>query len=166
MNYKTAMRDFTKCLAFIIYSAAILVRASSESSPSAGEYRLLYYRLFPEALICFLVYITGIVPTYSGSVTDIKCSTTNPTFLINDVYSFLSYHQLPDLFGIEAKTAPNSSSVSLSVNGTSLSHNVTIVCQNVISVLLLETDTLFRLILQYSGKVLTHHQHYYVNVIL
>ena len=93
------------------------------------------------------------MPTYSGAVTDINCSTTNPTFLINDVYSFLSYDQLPDLFGIEAKLAPNSSSVSLCVNGTSLSHNVTIVCQNVISIFPHETDTLFRLTLQYSGNL-------------
>ena len=119
---------------------------------------------FAEALMCSLLYMTGIVPTYSGSVTDIKCSGTNPTFLINDVYSFFSYHQLPDLFSIEAKTAQNSSSISLCVNGTSLSHNVSIVCQNVITILPSETDTLFRLTLQYSGKV--HVNSYIINIIL
>lgn len=104
----------------------------------------------------------GILPTYSGAVTDIKCSTSKPTFLINGVYSFLSYHQLPDLFqiGIEAKVSPNSSTVSLCVNGTSLSNNVSIECQNVIEVVPHDIDTLFRLTIQYSGKVLTHYEHY------
>ena len=86
-------------------------------------------------------------------MTEISCSTTTPSFLINSVYTPQHYDQLPDLFGIEARVAPDRSNVTLHINGTSLADNVTIECQNIIDAVIGQTETVFQFTMVFVGNL-------------
>ena len=94
----------------------------------------------------------GMLPTYNGALTEITCAANVPTFLVNGVYSSLLYHQLPDLFGIEARVATDRSNVTLHINGNILAHNVTVECQNIVDPVTGQTETMFQLTLSFAGK--------------
>ena len=88
--------------------------------------------------------IGKLLQIFQGTVTEISCSTTVPSFLINGIYTPQYYHELPGLFGIEAVIAVDRSNVTIHINGTSLVENVTIECQNIIDPVLGHAETLFR----------------------
>ena len=96
--------------------------------------------------------LVRIVPLYNGALTEITCAASVPTFLVNGVYSSLSYHRLPYLFGIEAIVATDESNVTLHINGHILAHNVTVECQNVVDLVIGQTETMFQVTLSVVGK--------------
>jgi hypothetical protein len=66
-----------------------------------------------------------------------------------------SYRQLPDLFDIEARPSPTGNNVTLHINGTSRSNNVTVMCGNLnmsLSILNPKFDNIFTVILEFIGK--------------
>ena len=66
-------------------------------------------------------------------------------------YDSRDYNQLPDLFDIEAILSPNRDNVTLVINGTERSNNLTIMCSNE-DVLTGRFQILFVLILEFVGK--------------
>jgi hypothetical protein len=64
-----------------------------------------------------------------------------------------SYSELPELFDIEARRSPTGNNVTLYINGTNRSNNVTVMCGNVdLSFGTSFTNILFTLILEFVGK--------------
>ena len=64
-----------------------------------------------------------------------------------------SYVQLPDLFDIETRRSPTGDNITLFINGTNRSNNVTVMCGNVdLSLGTLISNILFTLILEFVGK--------------
>ena len=66
-------------------------------------------------------------------------------------YDRRDYNQLPDLFDIEAISSPNRDNVTLVINGTDHSNNLTIKCRNEDS-FSGQFQTLFTLILEFVSK--------------
>ena len=93
---------------------------------------------------------------FEGTVTEISCSTMAPSFFIDGIYTSQHYDQLPGLFGIEAIVAPDRSNVTLRINGTSLTDNVTIECQNIIDPVIGYTETQFQCTMVFVG--ITHNK--------
>ena len=98
--------------------------------------------------------IVGILRYYSGALTSITCSTTTPSFLINDIYGPQQYDMLPELLGIEADVAPDRSSVTLHVNGSTLAHNATVECQNIVDAITGQIQSMFQLTLLFESNIL------------
>ena len=71
-----------------------------------------------------------------------------------------SYAELPDLFDIEARRSPNGNNVTLYINGTNRSNNVTVMCGNVDTSSGLQFNILFTLILEFVGKFSNRHKHF------
>ena len=63
-----------------------------------------------------------------------------------------SYAELPDLFGIEARRSPTGSNVTLYINGTNCSNNVTVQCGYVDVSVGISFNFIFTLILEFAGK--------------
>ena len=84
---------------------------------------------------------------------EITCSAAVPTYrLVDQEMVYDSYAQLPDLFDIEARTSPTRNNVTLYINGTNRSSNVTIICRNT------DVDSgiisnLFTFILEFIGRL-------------
>ena len=91
---------------------------------------------------------------YNGTLASITCSTTTPNFRINGLYTSQHYNQLPELFGIGVTVAPDRSNVTLLVDGTTMAHNITIECQNIIDAVIGQTETMFQLTLLLAGNLL------------
>ena len=106
-----------------------------------------------EKLACWAGKILHI---FKGTVTEISCSTTAPSFFINGIYTSQHYDQLPGLFGIEAVVAPDRSNVTLRINGTSLTDNVTIECQNIIDPVVGHAETSFQFTMVFVGNLQYH----------
>jgi hypothetical protein len=93
---------------------------------------------------------------FNGTLTEITCSAPVPAYrLVDQEKVYESYAQLPDLFGIEARRSPTGNNVTLYINGTNRSNNVTVMCGNLdlssgISNQLFHF--LFTLILEFVGK--------------
>ena len=85
-------------------------------------------------------------------MTRVTCAATAPTFVINDLYGPLQYNQLPALFNIEAKIAQDRSNITLCINGTRQSNNMTIECKNVIDTVRGLAETLFHITLESNCK--------------
>ena len=97
----------------------------------------------------------GTVHIFSGTLTNITCSAIQPGFRLmkqNMNYDTEHYSQLPDLFDIEARVSPTGSEVTLLINGTSRSDNVTVICRNFTSIVLGHIEILFRLELEFVSK--------------
>ena len=62
-----------------------------------------------------------------------------------------SYTELPDLFDVEARLSPTGNNVTLYINGTNCSNNVTVICRN-FDLSTSEFQTLFTLILEFASK--------------
>jgi hypothetical protein len=60
---------------------------------------------------------------------------------------------LPGLFEIEAIVAPDRSNVTLLVNGSTLAHNVTVECQNIIDPVTGQKESMFQLTLLLAGNL-------------
>ena len=65
---------------------------------------------------------------------------------------YVSYAELPDLFDIEARRCPTENNVTLYINGTSRSNNVTVMCGNVDLSLGTSFNIQFTVILEFIGK--------------
>jgi hypothetical protein len=68
-----------------------------------------------------------------------------------------SYGQLPDLFGIEARPSPTGNNVTLYINGTNnRSNNVTVICGYIDLSVGISFNSLFTVILEFVGKIISH----------
>ena len=72
--------------------------------------------------------------------------------LVDQETVYNSYAQLPDLFDIEARRSLTGNNVTLYVNGTNRSNNVTVVCGNADVSLGPQFYILFTLTLEFVGK--------------
>ena len=92
---------------------------------------------------------------FKGTLTEITCSAAAvPVFRLMDQereYDSTDYNQLPDLFDIEAIRSPNRDNVTLVINGTERSNNLTIMCTDE-DVFSGQFWILFTLILEFVGK--------------
>ena len=98
----------------------------------------------------------GTLQIFNGTLTEITCSAAAPTYrLVNQERVYESYAELPDLFDIEARSSPTGDNVTLYINGTNRSNNVTVMCGNVdLSSGLSNPQfhVLLTLILEFAGK--------------
>jgi hypothetical protein len=106
--------------------------------------------------MAILHHHTGTLQIFNGTLTKITCSTavSVPVFRVMEQGLLYAYDQLPDLFGIEAKFSSAGNNVTLYINGTNRSNNVTVMCGN--------TDpfsnrfqVLFALTLEFASKFIT-----------
>ena len=77
-----------------------------------------------------------------------------PVFRLMDQereYDHRDYNQLPDLFDIKAIPSPNRDNITLIINGTDRSNNLTIMCWNE-DVLTGQVQKFFTLTLEFVGK--------------
>jgi hypothetical protein len=65
-----------------------------------------------------------------------------------------TYDQLPDLFGIEAKFSSAGNNVTLYINGTNRSNNVTVICRYA-DPFSSRFQVLFTLTLEFASKFIT-----------
>ena len=75
--------------------------------------------------------------------------------LVDQERVYDSYAQLPDLFDIEARSSPTGNNVTLYINGTNRSNNVTVMCGYVdqfLGLLNPQFHLLFTLILEFIGR--------------
>ena len=63
-----------------------------------------------------------------------------------------SYSEFPGWFGIDARSSPSGNNVTLYVNGTNRSNNVTVVCGHIDVSSGFSFNSLFTLILEFVGK--------------
>ena len=97
----------------------------------------------------------GTLQIFNGTSTEITCSAAVPVFRLVDQereYDFRDYNQLPDLFDIEIIPSPNRDNVTLVINGTDRSNNLTIMCMDQEDVVIGQVQILFTLILEFVGK--------------
>ena len=81
----------------------------------------------------------------------IVCSAAVPRFHMEKQGREYEYAELPDLFDIEAKVSPTESNVTLYINGTNHSNNVTVICGNFV-VFSAQFQDLFTLTLEFVSK--------------
>ena len=97
-------------------------------------------------------HCAGTLQIFNGTLTEITCSADVPVYrLVEYGIAYDSYVQLPDLFDIEARRSPTGNNVTLYINGTNRSNNVTVMCRN------LDFSTgqdfiVFTLVLEFVGK--------------
>ena len=109
------------------------------------------------SLICGiqLLLCAGTLQIFNGTITEITCSAAAvPIFRLMDQereYDSRDYNQLPDLFDIEAIPSPSRDNVTLIINGTEHSNNLTIMCTDE-DVFTGQFQTLFTLILEFVSK--------------
>ena len=98
---------------------------------------------------------TGTLQIFNGTLTEITCSAALPAFRLvkqEMEYNQEDYNQLPDLFDIKAIIAPTRNNVTLYINGTNRSNNVTVMCRNVTNVVSGEFQIIFTLTLDFVSK--------------
>ena len=71
---------------------------------------------------------TGTLQIFNGTLTEITCSAAMPVFRVMERGLVYTYDQLPDLFDIKAKFFSAGNNVTLYINGTDRSNNVTVTC--------------------------------------
>jgi hypothetical protein len=102
---------------------------------------------------------TGTLQIFNGTLTEITCTSSSamPIYrLLQQKRVYDSYVQLPDLFDIEARPSSTEDSVTLYINGSNRSNNMTVMCGNVDLSLGLSNPqfhVLFKLILEFVGKL-------------
>ena len=104
--------------------------------------------------ICIIIICAGTLQIFNGTLTEITCSAAVPIFRLMDQereYDHRDYNQLPDLFDIEAIPSPNRDNITLVINGTDRSNNLTVICWNE-DVVTGKFQILFTLILEFVGK--------------
>ena len=96
---------------------------------------------------------TGSLQIFNGTLTEITCLADVPVYrLMDHKGEYDSYNDFPGLFGIEARLSPTEDSVTLYINGTNRSNNVTVICRNVDVSSGTSFSTLFILILEFVGR--------------
>ena len=71
---------------------------------------------------------TEALQIFNGTLTEITCSAAMPVFRVMERGLVYAYDQLPDMFDIEAKFFSAGNNVTLYINGTDRSNNVTVMC--------------------------------------
>ncbi len=99
---------------------------------------------------------------FGGTLTEITCSGAAPSFsLMRQEQMPESYDDLPDLFGIEAKFFSAGNNVTLYINGTNRSNNVTVTCGNTY-LHSGRSPVLFTLTLEFVSKFITQPDHFVI----
>jgi hypothetical protein len=106
---------------------------------------------------CRYLYIdTGTLQIFNGTLTEITCSAATPGYrLVKQGTVYDSYTELPNMFGIEARPSPTRNNITLYINGTNRSNNVTVMCEDIdlsLSISNPQFHTLFTLILEFVGE--------------
>ena len=73
---------------------------------------------------------TGTLQIFDSTLTEITCSAAAgvPVFRVMEQGVLYAYDQLPGLFDIEAKFSSTGNNVTLYINGTNRSDNITVKC--------------------------------------
>ena len=137
-------------MATIILEGILLNFAQYTASDSTSKTK---FRLWKGLILVTVMTILGILQYYSGALTSITCSTIAPSFLINRLYGPQQYDLLPEEFGIKAVIASDRSNVTLHVDGSTMAHNVTVECQNIIDAITGGTESMFQLTLLFTGNL-------------
>ena len=97
---------------------------------------------------------TGTLPIFNGTLTEITCSAAVLTayHLVEQERVYDSYPELPELFDIEARSSPTGNNVTLYINGTNRSNNVTVICGDADASFGPQFRILFTLILGFIRK--------------
>ena len=93
------------------------------------------------------------VQVYGRAITNITCTATTPSFLLNDTYNSFEYDQFPHLFGITVDVSLSGNEVTLIINGTAKSSNLEVVCKNITDPILGVSMELFQLVLNFQGEL-------------
>ena len=103
-----------------------------------------------------IILCAGMLQIFNGTLTEITCSADVPAYrLMDDEGEYNSYNDFPGLFDIEAIPFLIEDRVTLYINGTNRSNNVTVMCGNLdvsSGALNLQFYILFTLILEFVGK--------------
>ena len=67
-------------------------------------------------------------------------------------YDHEDYNLPPGLFDMEAVVPPDGNNVTLLVNGTNRSNNVTVMCRDLCHAVRGQTETLFTLVLEFASN--------------
>ena len=100
-------------------------------------------------------HCAGTLQIFNGTLTEITCSAAaTPAYrLVQNERVYDSYSQLPDLFDIEARPSLTGNNVTLYINGTNRSNNVTVTCGNIdLSLGTSFRNIIFTVILEFVGK--------------
>ena len=114
-------------------------------------------------IVTMIILYTGSLQIFNGTLTEITCtsSAARPIYrLMEQGRVYDSYAELPDLFGIEARPSPTGDNVTLYINGSNRSNNVTVICEYVDVSLGPQFIILFTLILEFVGKFSNRHSHF------
>ena len=99
---------------------------------------------------------TGTLQIFNGTLTEIMCSADVPVYrLMDHTGEYNSYNDFPGLFDIEAIPSPTKDSITLYINGTNRSNDVTVMCGNLdvfSGTSNQQFHTIFTLILEFIGK--------------
>ena len=99
---------------------------------------------------------TETLQIFNGTLVEIMCSATTPVYrLMDHEGEYNSYDDFPGLFNIEAIPFPPENRVTLYINGTNRSNNVTIMCGNLdvfSGTSNQQFHTIFTLNLEFIGK--------------
>ena len=78
---------------------------------------------------------TGLLQIFSGTLIEITCSADVPVFHLvtkeGMEYNQHGYNLLQGLFDMETVVSPERNNVTLLVNGTNCSNNVTVICRDI-----------------------------------
>ena len=99
---------------------------------------------------------TGTLPIFNGTLTEITCSAAVLTayHLVEQERVYDSYPELPELFDIEARSSPTGNNVTLYINGTNRSNNVTVICGYVDLSVGTSLNILFTVTLEFVGELM------------
>ena len=91
---------------------------------------------------------------FNGTLTEITCSAAMSAavavyYLVDQERVYNNYTELPDLFDIQASRSPTGNNVTLYINGTNRSNNVTVICRNLDFSAGHDFSDLFTLILEF-----------------
>ena len=109
---------------------------------------------------CNTVIHAGMVQIFNGTLTEITCSAVVPNYrLVDQERVYDSYTELPELFDIEARPSPTGNNVTLYINGTNRSNNVTVKCGSIDVSFGLSNPQfhiIFTLTLEFVSKFISH----------
>ena len=100
---------------------------------------------------------TGTLQIFDSTLTEITCSAAAgvSVFRVMDQGLMYGYHQLPGLFDIEVKFSSTGNNVTLYINGTNRSDNVTVECGYTDPYYSGLFQVIFTLMLEFVGKFIT-----------
>jgi hypothetical protein len=109
-----------------------------------------------------LHFHTGMLQIFNGTLTEITCtsSAAMPVYrLMEQERVYDSYDQLSELFNIEVIPSPTGNNVTLYINGTNRSNNMTIMCGYIDVSRGISFNIIFTVILEFVGKFINQAHH-------